>query len=79
MVYSIYMVFGGIFSKHAKKRMQQRGVSSSAAGAASRGHSKYQGKGVYKSEIERHGIKYVVVYKRDGAKKVIISTWRKDR
>jgi len=68
---------GLFFTKHAKKRMRQRGVGSSATTSASRGTSRYQGKGIYKSEIERHGVKYVVVYKRDGAKKVVISTWRK--
>lgn len=73
------MVFGGIFSKHAKKRMRQRGISSGAVGSAARGHSRYQGKGVYKSEVERNGSKYVVVYKRDGVKKVVISTWRKKK
>ncbi|MDO8511996.1 MAG: hypothetical protein Q7S57_01885 [bacterium] len=68
---------GLFFTKHAKKRMKQRGVGNSATTSASRGTSRYQGHGIYKSEIERRGIKYVVVYKRDGAKKVIISTWRK--
>lgn len=68
---------GNLFTKHAKKRMAQRGVGTSRMTSALRGTSRYQGKGVYKSEIERNGIKYVVVYKREGGKKVVISTWRK--
>jgi len=58
--------------------MKQRGVSSSRASTGARG-GKYQGKGVYRSEVERSGIKYVVVYKREHGKRVIISTWRKER
>lgn len=57
--------------------MSQRGVGSNRMTSALRGTSRYQGKGVYKSEIERNGIKYVVVYKREGGKKIVISTWRK--
>lgn len=67
----------GIFTKHAKKRMKQRGVSSSRVSSAMHGTARYKGNGVYRSEVERNGIKFVVVYKREKGKKIILSTWRK--
>lgn len=77
MVYSDIMK--SIFTRHAKKRMQQRGVSSSRATSGLGSRSRYQGKGVYKTETERNGIKFVVVHKREHGKRIIISTWRKQK
>lgn len=66
-----------ILTHHAKRRMRQRGVSSSRVLKAA-GKGRYQGGGVYRSEVERHGITYVVVYKLVDGKKIILSTWRKE-
>lgn len=65
-----------VLTRHAKRRMRERGVSSSRV-MKTAGKGRYQGHGVYRSEIERHGITYVVVYKLVNGKKIILSTWRK--
>lgn len=65
-----------ILTRHAKGRGKQRGVGSTRAARYARGGTA-QGGGVYKKEIERNGIRYVVVYKVVGGKKIILTTWRK--
>jgi hypothetical protein len=66
-----------IVTKHAKRRMRQRGVGASRLTGAARKPGTHQGKGVYRVEIDRRGITYVVVYKLVEGKKIILSTWRK--
>lgn len=66
-----------ILTRHAKRRMRQRGVSSSRAVKLAGKPGEHQGKGVYRVEVERRGITYVVIYKKVGGKKIVLSTWRR--
>ncbi len=64
-------------TRHARKRMRQRGVGATRVHRAVRGRRQYQGGGVYRAEVERGGIIYAVVYKVVNGEKIILSTWRK--
>lgn len=66
-----------IFTRHAKRRMRQRGVSSARVSTVARRGGRSQGQGVYRVEVERGGKTTVVIYKIVHGKKVILSTWKK--
>ncbi|TSC72019.1 MAG: hypothetical protein G01um101438_779 [Parcubacteria group bacterium Gr01-1014_38] len=64
-------------TKHAKRRMRQRALSRTRLWRALRGKKQYRGKGIYHAETKSPAGTTVVVYKRRGAKKVILSAWKK--
>lgn len=62
---------------HAKKRMRQRSVGPSRVRHAAYGRRTSLGGGRYRAEYQGPGgATVVVVYKREGGKKVILSTWK---
>lgn len=66
-----------LFTRHAKRRMRQRSIGTGRVRRTAKGKKQYQGKGVYRSEVEGKTSTTVVVYKRRGAKKIILSTWKR--
>lgn len=68
-----------IFTRHAKRRMRQRAVSAPRIQRAARGRRTYCGKGIYRAEIETPEGTTVVIYKQRGGKRVILSTWKRER
>lgn len=65
-----------LFTKHAKRRLRQRSISQSRLSRAVHGKKRSQGKGVVRSETDGPGGTTVVIYKRRGSKKVILSAWK---
>lgn len=68
-----------LFTRHAKRRMRQRSVGTARVRRAAHGKKTHQGKGVYRSETEAAGITTVVVYKKRGARRILLSTWKERR
>lgn len=59
--------------------MRQRSVGAARVRRAAKGHNKYQGKGVYRSEVEDGSSTTVVVYKKRGTRRILLSTWKRRR
>lgn len=65
------------FTRHAKRRMRQRSIGQGRVRRTAKGKKQHQGGGIYRSEVEGSRGTTVVIYKKRGAKKVILSTWKR--
>ena len=64
-----------VLTRHAKRRMRKRGIGSASVHRASFGTGKYLGGRKYKAVKKIGDKEVVVIYKKVGGKKIVLSTW----